>query len=147
MCQQLCAKIKQMEKARAKGKVKAVPGARKQPLYAGAQGGKARFIKKFAQQSANGPSAVRRHFVHKCAHDKYKNEVHPDSPIEGGHSAPFNADHMHEAALGGSLSSMSNMKMLDKRVNQSISFEKYDADKQPPIVAHPSCNCPKGPTG
>jgi uncharacterized Zn-binding protein involved in type VI secretion len=147
MCQQLCAKVKQMEKARAKGKVKARPGARKEPLYANADGGKARFIKKFNRQAAGGPSAVKRHFIHKCAHDKYKNEVWPKRPNEGGHSAPFNADHMHEAALGGSLSSMSNMKMMDKRVNQTISFEAYDATTQPPIVAHPSCNCPKGPAG
>ena len=147
MCQQLCAKIKQMEKARQKGKIKAVPGARKLPLYAGAQGGKARFIKKFLRQSKSGPSAVRRHFIHKCAHDKYKNEIHPNNPTEGGVSAPFNADHMHEAALGGSLGSMQNIKMVDKRVNQSISFERYDATAKPPIVAHASCNCPKGPTG
>jgi uncharacterized Zn-binding protein involved in type VI secretion len=145
MCQQLCAKIKQMEKARAKGKIKAAPGARKQPMYAGAAGGKARFIKKFNRQSAAGPSAVKRHFIHKCAYEKYRNEVYPNPPTQGGTSAPFNADHMHEGALGGSLTSMSNMKMVDKRVNQSISFESYDAAAKPPIVAHPSCNCPKGP--
>jgi uncharacterized Zn-binding protein involved in type VI secretion len=146
MCQQLCAKVKAMEKARAKGKINAVPGARKLPMYAGAQGGKARFIDKFNQQSAAGPSAVRRHFIHKCAHDKYKSEVWPKPANEGGVSAPFNADHMHEGALGGSLTSMQNMKMVDKRVNQSISFEKYDTATKPPIAADPSCNCPKGPT-
>lgn len=144
-CQQLCAKVVQMEKARAKGKLKPVPRARKRPEYAGAAGGKARFIKKVLTQSKAGPSAVRRHFIHKCAHDKYKKEIHPASPIEGGKKAPFNADHMHEAALGGSLMSMQNMKMLDRAVNQSISFETYDLETKPPITAHPSCNCPKGP--
>jgi hypothetical protein len=54
---------------------------------------------------------------------------------------------MHEAALGGSLTSMQNMKMVDKRVNQSISFEAYDTETKPPIAADPSCNCPQGPAG
>jgi hypothetical protein len=144
-CQQLCAKVAQMEKARAKGKLRRVAGARTEPEYGGAIGGKARFIKKVIAQSKVGPNAVRRHFIHKCAHDKYKSQVHPKSPIEGGKNAPFNADHMHEAGLGGSLLSMQNMKMLDRAVNQSISFERYDPVAQPPIQAHASCNCPKGP--
>jgi uncharacterized Zn-binding protein involved in type VI secretion len=144
-CQQLCAKIAQMEKARAKGKLKRVPNAREQPDYGGVNGGKARFIAKVNEQAKVGPNAVRRHFIHKCAHDKYKNEVYPANANSGGKQAPFNADHMHEAGLGGSLTSMQNMKMLDRRVNQSISFQKYDPATNAPIQAHPSCNCPRGP--
>lgn len=144
-CQQLCAKVAQMEKARSKGKLKRVPGAREEPNYGGSKGGKARFIKKFDRQAKAGPNAVRRHFIHKCAHDKYKREIYPNGPTKGGPDAPFNADHVHEAGFGGSLTSMQNLKMVDRRVNQSISFESYDPASKLPIAAHASCNCPQGP--
>jgi uncharacterized Zn-binding protein involved in type VI secretion len=144
MCQQLCAKVKKMDQARRKGELVPTPGARTTADYGT---GKARFIKSFMDNVEAG-RGVRRQFIHKCAADKYMNEIHPDNPTTGGHDAPFNADHMHEAALGGDLLSMSNLKMLDKRVNQSISFQSYDPDgknKGKPIVAHSTCNCPHGP--
>ncbi len=144
MCQQLCAKIKKMEKARKDGKTQATPGARTTPEYGR---GKRRYIKSF-MDSVKAGRGVRRKFIHKCAADKYMNEVHPNNPTKGGENAPFNADHMHEAAWGGSLKSMSNFKMVDKRVNQSISFQAYDPDgknKDKPIKAHATCNCPHGP--
>lgn len=143
-CQQLCAKVKKMDDARKKGKMVPTPGARKTAAYGT---GKAQYIRAFNAKVAAG-KGVRRQFVHKCAADKYMNEVHPKSPTEGGKAAPFNADHMHEASLGGSLTSMSNFKMLDTRVNQSISFQSYDPEgknKGKPIKADPSCNCPSGP--
>lgn len=144
MCQQLCAKIKKMDQARKDGKIQAKPGARTTPDYGS---GKRKYIKSFTDAVAAG-RGVRRKFIHKCAADKYMNDVHPNNPTEGGDNAPFNADHMHEAAWGGSLTSMSNFKMVDKRVNQSISFQAYDPEgknKGKPIVAHASCNCPHGP--
>lgn len=144
MCQQLCAKIKKMDQARKKGMMKPTPGARKTADYGT---GKSRYIKSFMERVKAG-KGVRRQFIHKCAADKYINETHPKNPTEGGHNAPFNADHMHEAALGGNLLSMSNFKMMDKRVNQSISFQSYDPEgkhKGKPIKAHSSCNCPHGP--
>ncbi|HHP7234816.1 MAG TPA: PAAR-like domain-containing protein [Desulfobacterales bacterium] len=144
MCQQLCAKIKKMDDARKKGVIVPTPGARTTADYAA---GKRRFIKDFMERVQSG-KGIRSKFIHKCAADKYMEKLHPENPTTGGHDAPFNADHMHEAALGGDLLSMDNFKMLDKRVNQSISFESYDPDglnKGKPIKAHPSCNCPHGP--
>jgi hypothetical protein len=143
MCQQLCAKIKKMDQARKKGKIKLTPGARTTNDYSN---GKSNYIKSFMKRVGEGRS-VRRQFIHKCAANKYE-KMSPKNPTEGGKNAPFNADHMHEAALGGDLLSMSNFKMLDGRVNQTISFQKYDPDgkhKGKPIKAHPSCNCPHGP--
>jgi uncharacterized Zn-binding protein involved in type VI secretion len=146
MCQQLCAKIKKMDNARKKGKIVPSPGARLTPEYSST---KAKFIRNFMEKVKEG-KGVRRQFIHKCAADKYMEKIHPENPTKGGHDAPFNADHMHEAALGGSLKSMCNLKMLDKRVNQSISFEAYEPEgkhKGKPIKAHSSCNCPHGPEG
>jgi len=144
MCQQLCAKVKKMDSARKQGKMNPVPGARTLPAY---KSGKKAYIDSFMKKVAE-KRGVRSMFIHKCAADKYMNSVHPGNPTTGGTSAPFNADHMHEAALGGSLTKMSNFKMLDRRVNQSISFQKYEPDGKhagKPIKAHPSCNCPNGP--
>jgi len=144
MCQQLCAKIKKMDDARKAGKLKATPGAREEPNYAKF---KSQFISNFMERVKN-KQGVRRQFIHPCAADKYENEVHPGNPTEGGHDAPFNADHMHESAWGADLTALSNFKMLDKRVNQSISFQSYDPDgknKGQPIKAMDSCNCPDGP--
>ena len=144
MCQQLCAKIAKMDQARKKGEISPTPGARTTPDY---QSGKRRYINSF-MDAVNAGRGVRRKFIHKCAADKYMEKVYPKNPTEGGDNAPFNADHMHEAAWKGSLTSMSNLKMMDKRVNQSISFQAYDPEgknKDQPIKAHASCNCPHGP--
>ncbi len=144
MCQQLCAKVAKMDQARKRGQISATPGARETPDY---QSGKRRYIKSFMTKITR-KQGVRRSFIHKCAADNYMNGVHPRNPTEGGENALFNADHIHEAAWGGSLTAMSNFKMLDKRVNQTISFQSYDPEetnKGKPIKAHASCNCPHGP--
>lgn len=144
MCQQLCAKIKKMDEARKAGRIEATPGARLEPEYAST---KRTFIKNFMDR-VNSGKGVRRQFIHPCAADKYE-KIKPKNPTTGGHDAPFNADHMHEAAWGGDLDSLGNLKMLDKRVNQSISFEAYDPEeknKGKPIKAKSSCNCPHGPS-
>jgi hypothetical protein len=144
MCKQLCAKIRKMDEARKKGAIKATPGARTLPAY---KSTKAKYIKNFNARVA-ARKGVRRQFLHKCAADKYMNEIYPGDPTAGGTDAPFNADHMHEAAQGGSLTDLSNLKMLDSRVNHTISFERYQPEgknKDQPIKAMASCNCPNGP--
>ena len=93
---------------------------------------------------------VRRQFMHKCAADDWENLGKPDNPTEGGSEAPFNADHMHDAAYGGPLSAMSNFKMLDRRVNTTVgaAMRAYKPDGKhegQPIKAHDTCNCPNGP--
>jgi hypothetical protein len=145
MCQQLCAKIQKMENARKAGKLKSTPGARTKPAYAST---KATYIKNFMAKVKAGKS-VDRQFVHPCAACEYK-KMSPKNPTEGGHSAPFNADHMQEAAWGANLKDLANFKMLSKRVNQSISFQRYDPkkkNKDQPIKAMASCECPDGPGG
>ena len=146
MCQQLCAKIKKMDEARQAKKIHPVPGAQHLPDY---RTYKREFIKKFMQR-VKERKGVRRQFIHPCAADKYMDEVHPENPTtqnEDGVS-PFNADHMHEAAMGCDLTALSNFKMMDSRVNSTISFQKYEPEgkhKDKPIKAHTTCNCPHGP--
>jgi len=146
MCQQLCAKIKKMDDARRAGKLTSTPGARLSPDYSTY---KKQFIKNFMKRVA-AKKGVRRQFIHPCAADKYESELHPGNPTaenEDGVS-PFNADHMHEAAWGADLTCLSNFKMMDERVNNTISFQKYDPEgknKDKPIKAHSTCNCPHGP--
>jgi hypothetical protein len=143
MCQQLCAKIQKMEEARKAGGLKRVEGARKKKAYAST---KRTYIKNFMTSVAAGEN-VDDQFVHPCAACEYK-KMSPKNPTKGGHKAPFNADHMHEAGWGGNLKALTNLKMLNKRVNQSISFQKYDPDdtnKDQPIQAMASCQCPDGP--
>jgi hypothetical protein len=146
MCQQLCAKIKKMDEARKAKKIHPVPGARESADYASY---KKTFIKNFMKRVAE-KKGVRRQFIHPCAADKYEKEVHPGNPTtqnEDGVS-PFNADHMHEAACGADLKDLSNFKMMDSRVNTTISFQRYKPEgkhKDQPIKAHPTCNCPDGP--
>lgn len=139
MCQQLCAKAKKMDEARKAGKLVPSPGARTEPNYAKF---KKLYIKNFMERVKNR-KGVRRQFIHPCAADKYEQEVYPNNPTEGGHNAPFNADHMHESAWGANLDDLTNFKMMDKRVNQTVSFQKYEPGR--PIKCQDSCNCPHGP--
>lgn len=145
MCQQLCAKIQKMEDARKAGALKKVPGAREKPAY---KSYKSTYIKNFmAKVNASPPEDMKNEFVHPCAACEYE-KIKPKNPTEGGHDAPFNADHMHEAGWGGKLSDLTNLKMMNKRVNQSISFQRYkpgSANKDQSIQAMATCQCPDGP--
>jgi hypothetical protein len=144
MCQQLCAKVKKMDDARKAGKLSPSPGARLSPDYARY---KKQFINNFMARMES-KKGVRRMFIHPCAADKYDEQVRPGNPTEGGSSAPFNADHMHEAAWGADLTDLNNFRMMDRRVNGTISFQKYEPEgknKGKPIKCHESCNCPHGP--
>lgn len=155
MCQQLCAKIQKMEDARKKkaaantGRAKylqRVKGARKKAAYGT---WKQKYIKKVNAKVANGEN-IDDQFVHPCAACEYKRDMNGKSPTAGGDNAKYNADHMHEAGWGCNLKDLNNFKMLDKRVNGTIKFGKYkpqSTNKDQPIQADSTCNCPNGPEG
>jgi hypothetical protein len=140
MCQQLCVAIKKMDEARSSPNFGPKPGARKTSDYTKY---KRRYIKAFMKNVNDGKN-VDNEFIHPCAACEYKKMLKGTNPTTGGHNAPFNAGHTHEAAWGGDLTDMSKFKMMDKRVNQTISFEAYPG-KDHPIKAKDSCNCPDGP--
>ena len=147
-CQQYCKKIEKLEKAR-----KAPPNKGRLAKVAVNKNDynnyKGKYIRGFERKVKAG-KGVRRQFMHKCAADEWEAAGKSPTPTEGGPTAPFNADHMHDAAYGGPLSSMSNFKMLDRRVNSTVgsammAYKPEGKHAGRPIKAHDSCNCPHGP--
>jgi hypothetical protein len=148
MCQQLCAAIAIMEEKRnlppEKGGLKPVPRARETADYGTYKG---HYIKSFMDKVAKEEN-VDNEFVHPCAACEYKQMPKGTNPTEGGKEAPFNAGHTHEAAWGGDLKDLSQFKMMNRRVNGTIKFQRYKPEgehKDQPIQAKDSCNCPDGP--
>lgn len=148
MCQQLCAKIKKLDDARKKGK----PPMKKMPDREDADYDTYKNIfKKNFMDKVKAGKGVKRQFMHKCAADKYMEDIYPDDPTKNRGEppkSPFNADHVHESQLGCNLKDLKNFKMLDTRVNATISFERYEPEGKhdgKPIKAEDSCNCPHGP--
>jgi hypothetical protein len=147
MCQQHCAAVQIMEGKRQENKLVPTPGSRTTSDYTKY---KRRYIKSFMNKVKGvppPPQDVKDEFIHPCAACEYE-KIKPANPTTGGAEAPFNAGHTHEAAWGGNLADMAGFKMMNKRVNQSISFQTYDpkeVNKDQPIQAMTTCNCPDGP--
>lgn len=143
MCQQLCAKIKKMDEARKNQSFGWIDDASEDPLY---NSTKTTFVNNFMKKvEAEPPQDVKNDFIHPCAHCEYKRNPRPKRPTQGGKKARFNADHMHEASWGGDLADLGNLKMMNRRVNMSVKFPKDKVEKDQPIEANLTCNCPDGP--
>jgi hypothetical protein len=143
MCQQLCAKIKKMDEARSKDSFGWIDDASENKLY---NSTKATFVENFmAKVNAEPPKDVTNDFIHPCAACEYKRNPRPKRPTQGGKKARFNADHMHEASWGGDLADVGNFKMMNRRVNMTVKFPEDKVDKDRPIEADSTCNCPDGP--
>ena len=140
-CQQVCAVAEKMNEARNSPNFGPTPGARTTKDY---KNTKERYKRAFMKKVKAGKD-MESEFIHPCAASEYEKMPKGTNPTTGGaHGAPFNAGHIHEAAWGGDLKNFANLKMMDGRVNQSVSFEAYPGNPTP-IKAMDSCNCPDGP--
>lgn len=156
MCKQLCAKVASLDRARLnRGKTTSKGKSLERVDYSQTDYNayKEAYVERFAARAADKKNKMESQFAHPCAAKEWNAmNPRPANPTEGGSSAPFNADHLHDAALGGPLASMRNFKMLNTRVNTTIgaAMGRYNRDNSGdhdglPIRAHPSCQCPDGP--
>lgn len=156
-CKQYCAKVAALENDRknrqgSENPMAKVADANKSPDY---NGTKAVFIQNFAE-GASDTAQARTKFLHSCAADeweeKHKCTATPTAESVAGQrgSSPFNADHIVDAGLGGSMTSLDNLALLDSRVNTTTgaamrAYKPEGKHANSEIQAHTSCECPDGP--
>jgi hypothetical protein len=94
------------------------------------------------------PDPVRNMFMHECRYKEWKEaggKVPPDLD-QSRTNTGMNPDHVHDAALDGTLSPR-NMKWINSRVNGTIGAAVghptagFDDKKHTKIKAHPNCKC------
>lgn len=140
MVKQLCAKIRAVNRS-----LKANGGGRSTPSMLDYQKGLRRYKKEFAAavnaRPVNEPS-IKQKFYHRCAYDDWAKQRKPNPSGRGRGGTFYNPDHIRDAALGGSLTSMDNLRWLNSRVNVTVgpAMKPLDPTKHTKIKA-PKC-CP-----
>lgn len=154
MIKQMCAKIKVFNKRKKKKqRISPSPSQRPSadPLRKAYDNGRDRFVEIFEAKVAKygvKSRKVQSMFMHKCAYDEWAGPPNNGTlPLPRDRSnTGYNPDHLHDAALGGSLGTR-NLKWFNSRVNQTIGpamgseMGGFDPDKHKTIKANPNCKC------
>ncbi|TQF13245.1 DUF4150 domain-containing protein [Myxococcus llanfairpwllgwyngyllgogerychwyrndrobwllllantysiliogogogochensis] len=141
MVKQLCAKLEQINKNCTGSAVVKTPAARESPAY---RSGLATFKNQFAESVNRKPpdeAAIKRQFLHECAYEEWNKAGRRPSPSGRG-AGNFNPDHLHDAAFGGPLQDMANLKWLSARVNVTVGpmMKRFDPDKHKKLKATQCCD-------
>lgn len=155
-CKQLCAKVKELNARQASlvktnyDKNEYKNGIVKyKKLFADANGPVAERVLRYSGRPGTQEALLdwkREQFYDKCAYDDWQeNGADPNPGEQGpkGEQEAYNPDHIHDAALGGDLEDMGNLKWLDSSVNKAIGryMGDYDPAIHGEICLDANCGC------